>query len=67
MKCCKNCRHGDRVGTHNDIDVYYCRWLPPKSEVVGDGVMWVQPPMMPTGWCGQFKLSLWKLLSRSNG
>lgn len=33
-----------------------------KPEVV-TAIQWLRPPMTLRGWCGQFKLSIWKLLS----
>ena len=61
MKACKNCRYGDLVRLP-DAEVYYCRLLPPKAEVVKDEVVWVQPPMIGGGWCGQFTLAFFRWL-----
>ncbi len=62
MKACKNCRYGGRSGAIDGVDVYFCRFWPPKSEIVKDEIMWVQPPMRPEGWCGQFKLAFFRWL-----
>jgi hypothetical protein len=62
MRACKNCRYGDHVRAADGADIYYCRLLPPRPDVVKDDLVWVQPPMKPAGWCGQFKLAFFRWL-----
>lgn len=62
MRSCKRCRFA--VPTKDDAgqQFYFCALMPPKGEVVGDAVHWIRPPMAPLGWCGQFRLSLKRLI-----
>lgn len=65
MRACKNCRFGERATDSAGATFYFCRLIPPQPVMVGADVQWVQPPMKPVGWCGQFKLAFWRWLKNS--
>jgi len=71
IRACQNCRYGLRAKIQVEETwhpVVECRALPPSVRVSEAGVLSHHSPVMtPAGWCGQFKLSVWKLLSRSDG
>ena len=66
MRACKRCRYAVPAKDGGGVEFYFCGLLPPKGEVIADKVEWIRPPMAPIGWCGQFKLSL-KRLIRGHG
>lgn len=68
LRTCGNCSHGIRTQVPNVVDeldnAVICALAPPVLQPDGG---YHRPMMKPLGWCGQFKVSLSKLLSRSYG
>lgn len=66
MKACQNCRYGDRATDPAGASFYWCRLIPPASQVMsgekGQEIVWVVPSMKPLGYCGQFKLAFFRWL-----
>lgn len=71
MKQCRFCRHGSPE-MDGDAPFIMCRLIPPQPTPITeireeDGMpilrtAWVRPAMTPYAYCGQFKLSLKRLL-----
>ncbi len=73
MKRCERCQHGIASIDGEGGRFVVCALLPPtpilvinKIEIaqVVNNLTWHRPMMALHGFCGQFKLSWWKLLSR---
>lgn len=65
MKRCQHCKHGIASIDSDGSAFVTCALIPPTPiPTQQGGVHWVRPPMALHGWCGQFKLSWWKLLHR---
>ena len=64
MRACKRCCHGDNAIDPNGQPFVLCRLMPPLQLIVPNGSEVVQrvPQMKPFGYCGQFRLRLWKLM-----
>lgn len=73
IESCARCRYSVRsmiqTADQNQppIESFECLVMPGQVIVVGDQIMTVFPRRTAKGWCRLFKLSWWKLLSRSNG
>lgn len=61
MRACKRCRYAVPA-KDGDAPYYICAILPPKIEVVDGKQVQLRPNMAPIGWCGQFRLSLKRLI-----
>lgn len=55
MRACKRCRYALPEKMPNDEVAYSCCFFPPSPQGA-------RPLMKAAGWCGQFKLSLRRLL-----
>jgi hypothetical protein len=62
MRACKRCRYAVPMKDGDGKEFYSCALLPPRGEVFDGKLNWIRPPMSPHGWCGQFKLSLKRLI-----
>lgn len=70
MRRCELCKDGIRRRDGAGAEYVECVLTPPrpvlKQSVVDgkivDEILWLRPPMALKGWCGQFKLSVFKLL-----
>ncbi len=62
IRRCELCRHGDRATDGDGSVFYYCREKPPMPVWTQDGLVWRIPPMLASGWCGRFRVSMWRLL-----
>lgn len=61
MRACKRCRYAVPA-KDGDTPYVICALLPPKIEVIDGKQVQLRPNMTPVGWCGQFKLSLKRLI-----
>lgn len=55
MKACKRCRYAIPDRDPDGVQFFICALFPPSPQ---GG----RPAMKPIGWCGQFKLSLKRLI-----
>lgn len=70
MRRCQWCKDGIAKADKDGVEYVECALIPPAPitvQTVANGQIvttlnWVRPPMTLLGWCGQFKLSLWKFL-----
>lgn len=67
MRACKRCRNGEDLRDPAGVAFVACRLIPPVQVPItkdGNTVEIAQrvAEMKPSGWCGQFRLSLWKLI-----
>jgi len=74
MGRCKTCRFGDRAIDGAGSVFHWCRALPPAGISApespnrdNDGLVWRIPAMMSSGWCGLYRLSIWKWLASLSG
>ncbi len=71
MKKCRNCRHGIAAQDDEMTPPYVvCALIPPTPVAIVEGgkmaIRWLRPSMVLNGFCGQFKLSVTKLLFRGS-
>lgn len=80
MRRCENCQHGIDTVDGGGQPYVICTLIPPTSAVVDEAVeiepgktvtklviKWVRPPMTPIAFCGQHRMSWWKLLTGGKG
>lgn len=60
MKSCNKCCFALKEG-----EVIFCHRAPPVPVVLGDQLSFIWPAVLPTAWCGEFKLA-WKRLFRGH-
>jgi hypothetical protein len=72
IRACSRCKNGIPSVDGDGAPFVICALIPPTPitvQTVADAqiqtaIQWVRPPMTLRAYCGQFRLSAWKLLKR---